>query len=79
MSRTSMTAPEFDDRIVYFTDGRWRSWRYGGQRGRFHDSRKEAIAHARRMLDKQGFGRLLEMEQVGEDETRFRILRRHVR
>lgn len=74
-----MTSPKPGDRIVYFTGDKWLSCRWGGPNVRHHRSRKEAVRHARRMLNDQGSGRLLVMEQTGDDGTRYRIVRSHVR
>ena len=74
-----MTSPQTGDRVVYFSGDKWGSYRIGGQRTLWHGSREEAICHARRMLNDQGFGRLLVMEQAGTGEARFRIVREHAR
>ena len=66
-------------RIVYSAGVKWASYRCGGQKTRWHGSQKEAIRHARRMLNDQGFGRLLIMEQADNDNARYRIVKEHVR
>ncbi len=75
-----MTSPQPGDRIVYSGGGdKWASYRCGGLKTRWHDSSKEAIRHARRMLNDQGFGRLLIMEQADDDNARYRIVKEQVR
>ena len=74
-----MTSPQPGDRIVYRGDDKWASYRQGGQRTRWHDSRTEAVRHARRMLNDQGFGRLLVMEWADDGSARYRIVKEHVR
>lgn len=74
-----MTSPQTGDRVVYFSGDKWASFRIGGHRTLWHGSREEAICHARRMLNDQGFGRLLVMEQGDTGEERFRIVKKHTR
>ena len=72
-----MTMPEPGDRIVLSSNDKWYSYREGGHRGRSFPSRKAAFRYARRMLDKPGSGRLLEM--VETDDGNYRLVKRHVR
>ena len=72
-----MTMPEPGDRLVLLSNGKWYSYCEGGHRGKCFPSRKAAFRHARRMLEKPGSGRLLEIVETADGN--YRLVKRHVR